>query len=95
MIVPMPPPPSQSIRISCPFNPNALTSQVHIDTSKFKDVTDDLAFTKMLLQEKSVAVLPGDIFRAPNFVRIVFCAPPAMLTEACRRIADFCQEHAK
>jgi hypothetical protein len=72
-----------------------LSLQVQIDTAKFKDVANDLDFTKMLLQEKSVAVLPGDIFRAPNFVRIVFCAPPAMLTEACRRIADFCQEHAK
>ncbi len=55
---------------------------------------DDMHFTKALLQEESVFVLPGQCFQAPNFVRIVFCAPHVILSEAFHRIRSFCSRHA-
>lgn len=55
---------------------------------------DDLAFTKALRAEESVFVLPGECFQAPNFVRIVFCAPAPVLQEAAARITRFCATHA-
>lgn len=43
---------------------------------------DDMEFTKALISEASVFVLPGQCFQAPNFIRIVFCAPQFVLSEA-------------
>jgi tyrosine aminotransferase len=53
---------------------------VGIDVEKFEDIGSDLEFSQKLLREQSVFVLPGQIFRAPNFFRIVFCPPPDKLT---------------
>lgn len=55
---------------------------------------DDLAFTKALRAEESVFVLPGQCFLAPNYVRIVFCAPLDVLGDATGRIKEFCARRA-
>ena len=68
---------------------------IGIDVDRFDGVADDIEFSQKLLREQSVFVLPGQCFRAPNFFRIVFCATPAMLTEAAARIAEFCAAHLK
>ena len=57
-------------------------------------VRDDVDFAQRLLQAENVFVLPGQCFAGPGFVRIVFCAPPRMLAEACARIAAFCAARA-
>lgn len=55
-----------------------------------EDIHNDVEFCQKLIKEKNVVVLPGVIFGAPNFFRIVFTKPPEQLTEAVQRIADFC-----
>lgn len=56
--------------------------------------TDDVAFAGKLLQEESIAVLPGQCFKAPGFFRVVFAAPPATIDEAFNRIEEFCDRHS-
>ncbi|KAL6077116.1 Tyrosine aminotransferase [Balamuthia mandrillaris] len=67
--------------------------QIHMD--KFKDIKDDVDFTQKLLTEENVFVLPGSIFGAPNFVRVVICPAKEKLEEACDRIAAFCLRHSQ
>jgi tyrosine aminotransferase len=48
-------------------------------------------FTKELLAEQSVFVLPGACFGVENFFRVVIAPPKHKLQEACRRIRAFCE----
>lgn len=67
---------------------------VKIDLSQFAgELQDDVEFTKKLLQEENVFVLPGQAFHYPGVFRVVYCASPHVLIEASRRINDFCQRH--
>jgi tyrosine aminotransferase len=69
----------------------AMYLMVEILTDQFGDeITDDKDFSKKLLEEEAVFVLPGTCFGAPNFFRIVFTAPEEKLTEAYERIVAFC-----
>jgi len=68
---------------------------VEIDFAAFKDIESDVDFCNKLLSEQMVLVLPGKAFRAPGFVRIVFCAPERILSKACDRIQAFCSAHYK
>jgi aspartate aminotransferase len=53
-------------------------------------IADDEAFATALLEEAEVAVVFGAAFGlSPNF-RISYATSDAALTEACRRIHDFC-----
>ena len=53
-------------------------------------ITDDEAFATALLEEANVAVVFGAAFGlSPNF-RVSYATSDEALTEACRRIADFC-----
>lgn len=58
-------------------------------------ITDDVTFSRALLKEESVFVLPGQCFGAKNFVRIVFCPPIEQLREALNRLAQFCARHTR
>lgn len=52
--------------------------------------TDSHAFATKLLQEKRVAVMPGESFGAPGWIRIAFNATPlSVLQDASTEIADF------
>jgi len=73
----------------------AMYFMVQVETDQFKDIKDDEDFAQKLLTEELVFVLPGSCFQAPNFFRVVTCAPQKMLSEACERIADFCSRHRK
>lgn len=70
----------------------AMYLMVEVDVKRL-GFDDDLDFTKTLRAEESVFVLPGQCFQAPNFVRIVFCAPPSKMREATGRIKQFCKRH--
>jgi len=66
-----------------------------IEVEQFKEIADDVEFSKKLLMEEMVFVLPGKIFRCDNFIRLVICPPMEKLSEACDRIEAFCKRHHK
>lgn len=66
--------------------------QIHLD--KFCDIANDMDFTKKLLKEENVFVLPGQAFNFPGVFRVVYCASPHILQDASTRISNFCQRHA-
>jgi tyrosine aminotransferase len=77
----------------------AMYAMVTLDTSRFgPSIQDDLDFTKLLLKEENVFVLPGRAFGvdSPSFTvfRVVFCASVELLREAAERISDFCARHS-
>jgi len=67
---------------------------VRLQPGALKGIKDDVAFAGQLLQEESIAVLPGQCFNAPGFFRVVFAAPPEVLNEAFDRMEAFCRRHA-
>jgi tyrosine aminotransferase len=71
----------------------AMYLMVGLDAARF-GVRDDVEFSQLLLARTNVFVLPGECFRCAGFVRIVFCAPRALLAEAYDRIEGFCRERA-
>jgi len=66
-----------------------------VDVSLFKDIPNDIEFARLLRAEESVSVLPGTIFKMPNFIRLVICPPMPKLKEACDRVEQFCKAHQK
>ncbi len=58
-----------------------------------REVPDTLTLAARLLEEKGVAVVPGEGFHAPGFLRLSFATAPADLQEGGRRIAGFLGEH--
>jgi len=81
------------LRVLAPKGAMYLMVQIHVEL--FKDIADDRDFAQKLLTEELVFVLPAAIFGAPNFVRLVICAPDDMLKSACERITNFCTNHRK
>jgi len=73
----------------------AMYVMVHIDTTRFKDIANDQEFASKLLTEGNIMVLPGACFNAPNFIRLVYCAPAAILKDFGTRLAAFCEQHRK
>lgn len=71
----------------------AMYVMMNIDVEVFPDIANDVEFAKKLLQEQMVFVLPGSIFGAENFVRIVVCAAIEKLRMAAARIKEFCEAH--
>jgi len=53
--------------------------------------SDDVALAGKLLQEESIAILPGQCFCAPGYFRVVFAAPVEVLEMAWDRIEAFCR----
>ena len=47
-----------------------------------------------LLDEKAVALTPGEAFDAPGFVRVSYAAAPHRLKEGAKRLLEFVVEHA-
>jgi len=73
----------------------AMYIMMGIRVNEFKDIKNDVEFALKLLEEENVFVLPGKIFKCENFVRLVICPPPNLLSEASQRIKEFCQRHHK
>lgn len=72
----------------------AFYMMVGFDPSFF-DFVDDLEVCERLIMEESVICLPGIIFGIPNFIRLVYCAPPDMITKATDRIKAFLTRHSR
>lgn len=70
----------------------AMYAMVEVDVERM-GFADDMEFTKKLLKEEAVFVLPGQCFQAPNFVRVVFSAPRKVLATAFERMRAFCERH--
>jgi tyrosine aminotransferase len=86
--------------LSVHFPKGAMYAMVELDINSFdNEIEDDLDFTKQLLKEENVFVLPGRAFgvdpsQRPVF-RVVFCASVDLLREAAQRICEFCARHQK
>ncbi|XP_070504602.1 tyrosine aminotransferase-like [Chironomus tepperi] len=74
----------------------AMYLMAKIELDKFPEIDTCLAFTKKLLHEQSVGVLPGfPCFNFPGFFRIVLTVPEDLIIEACERIKRFCEKYYK
>lgn len=74
----------------------AMYTIIRLDVQQFDEtIRNDLDFSRALLKEENIFVLPGSCFGMPNVFRAVFCAPIPVLEEAASRMKDFCQRHAK
>ena len=69
----------------------------------FPDISDAMAaggfktsidFAQALLDEKRVAVTPGEAFDAPGFIRMSYATSMENLKEGSRRLLEFVQAHA-
>jgi len=71
----------------------AMYLMVGVDVKAFKDVPSDRAFCEMLVTEQSVFCLPGAVFDAPDYFRIVTTVPGDNMAIAMDRITKFCKDH--
>lgn len=76
--------------LKCVEARGAMYVMVGVDVSRM-GLKDDMDFVERLFEEEAVFVLPGQCFKAPNFVRVVFAAPKAVLADAFSRMAAFCK----
>ena len=73
----------------------AMYTLVLLEITSFDEtITSDTTFCEALLQEENVFVLPGSCFGAENMIRIVYCAPSSVLSDAANRIRSFCLRHS-
>ncbi len=56
--------------------------------------SDSMAWCEKLLDEKGVALVPGEAFFAPGFVRLSFTTDKTTLEEGLRKIKEFVEEGA-
>eukprot|EP00755_Sulcionema_specki_P005519 Sspe_Gene.4885::Locus_1613_Transcript_1_1_Confidence_1.000_Length_1361::g.4885::m.4885/K00815/TAT; tyrosine aminotransferase len=73
----------------------AMYLMVGIDMARFPAFKTEVEFSRELLREQAVMVLPGSVFNIQNFFRIVFTKPEQKLVEACERIKEFCDKYRK
>ena len=59
-------------------------------TPRGRKILTDLEFGEALLEEESVAVVPGAAFGLSPFFRISYATSESVLREACQRIRRFC-----
>jgi tyrosine aminotransferase len=73
----------------------AMYALVHIDPTQMDEaIENDVDFSKLLLQEENVFVLPGVCFGVRDVFRVVYCAPVEILQQAAERIHQFCERHS-
>jgi len=77
--------------LQCAVPQGAMYMMVGIDVSKFQGIEDDVDFFAALIEEEAVSVLPGEVFRMKNFVRLVTCPSREVLEEAVFRLEEFCK----
>lgn len=82
---------AKGLRVIEPQGAMYVMAEIDVEMLGLKD---DMEFTEKLMEEESVFVLPGQCFQAANFVRIVFAAPQAVLSDAFFRIRSFCSRHS-
>ena len=67
-------------------------SQPGVSRCLSREVPTSLELGRRLLEEKHVAVVPGEGFGAPGYFRLSFARPMEELREGVRRIAEFLGE---
>jgi len=72
----------------------AMYMMVRVDSAAL-GFEDDVAFSRELLREEAVFVLPGACFEAPHFFRVVIAVPAPKLAEAAKRIVSFVKRHTR
>lgn len=79
----------------CPIKADGtMYIMIRVDCSRFQEqISDDIQFAKLLYAEQNVCVLPGQVFGAPNFVRLVTCPSVDILSDACDRFEEFCAKY--
>jgi aspartate aminotransferase len=80
--------------VSCPQPEGGFYVFPDVTGCLSKEIPDTLALGTRLLEEKAVAVVPGEGFHAPGFFRLSFATKFEDLQEGARRLADFLAEHA-
>lgn len=79
-----------------PIKPRAaMYVMVAIEIEKFPGFKSEIDFSRALLREQAIMVLPGSCFGADNYFRVVFTKPEPKLREAYSRMAEFCAKHRK
>jgi aspartate aminotransferase len=58
-----------------------------------KDIPDAYKLSDLLLDRERVAVMPGDPFGAPGYLRISYAASMEVIEEGCARIRRFVEGH--
>lgn len=82
--------------LDCPNKPKgSMFMMVRLNPEVLDGIDDDVGFSRALVQEESVLVLPGSAFRVSNWFRIVFALPLPEMSEAWDRIEAFCNRHQK
>ena len=51
-----------------------------------------MEFADQLLETKKVAVVPGEGFGAPGYMRLSYATSDAVITEGLERLSDFCKK---
>jgi len=80
--------------VACPQPEGGFYVFPNVSRCLSKELPDTVAFTSRLLEEKAVAVVPGEGFHAPGYFRLSFAAAFEDLQEGARRLAEFVAEHA-
>lgn len=73
----------------------AMYCMVRINVELLDGVEDDVDFSKKLLVEENVSMLPGQCFGMKNFIRLVICPPEDTVRDAFERIVAFCGRYKK
>ena len=80
--------------VTCPVPEGGVYVFPDVSRCRSKEVPDTLALAAKLLEEKAVAVVPGEGFHAPGHFRLSFATAFEDLQEGAPRIAAFLGEHA-
>ena len=73
----------------------AMYCMVRINVELLEGIEDDVDFSKKLLVEENVSMLPGQCFGMKNFIRLVICPPEDTVRDAFERIVAFCGRYKK
>lgn len=68
---------------------NVEEAMATLSEKKGADIKDSLHFSEMLLQDAHVAVVPGEVFGAPGYIRISFACSMENLRKAVQNIRNF------
>ena len=80
--------------VSCPLPDGGFYVFPDVSRCLSKALPDTLALGAKLLEEKAVAIVPGEGFHAPGTFRLSFATAFEDLQEGVKRIEAFFAEHA-
>jgi len=75
--------------VVCPEPEGAFYAFPDVSTHFHKQMPDDVAVAKQLLEREHVAVVPGEPFGAPGHIRISYATSMERIQEGLRRLGRF------